>query len=921
MQSDEGFIWRITGVPGIGKSTLLRHFAECCEQDERASIFLDIEGYQAGFGLDVLSDLSKSARFFDADNSNKTMREKMGERFEQYKGGLGSVLEVGKLVDPSGGLIAGGAKVLLDLSDGLAGTAANMSEEAAAAHPELFLLEALAKAATGNNKPICFVDTFEHAVAGNIKLKSRLDFGFSDPRESTLKNQPLARWLSSLFEFLKNNGWLVVIAGRNMPDANVKDQLTRFTRDEMSQAAMQRSKLDPYMPDQGDEVISVLATLSFEGNPLWLQVAMNLLEDLLERGEKLKALSGKPDYLHECFEEEDPFDMGGGDFGIESGRCKLQLLGTLTHHIEGLEGQAWKIALPRILDKGIVSQLFNQDQAQAVLRNFNIAGVFRRKGSTFILHEEIRDLLLAYARSKEWIDTVETRAIHDKIWLFLNNLHLKRLPIKLREEVSQKSLKGVDGKGFADLEIKVEECIPLSWMKEACYHRILSFESFADSNITPKDFLQALAGSAVLGELHKWYIAQTLHIRSGSYVSDLMLIFQEELTQWQKVFGEETVNSLWKNENTNILPLLTNFSKDIIQSYGKGAAVAILSLTADKGSGFSLRDKDFWRKRVSDCGLTGDYTGLLDAEDITEEEIIKVVDSMLLIYAESTNPRDKERCAKALFKKGSILKERHDNDGCLQSYYELVRLYADSDQQDIQLRCSRALLSIGEILTTNNLDLQGGLEAYDRLVSLYGKSEHPDLEVICLAGMISKGIMLISQLSNPGEALSTFDIAFKRYQKAPGITIKLFCSKLLHLKAEILKDNFSDTSGSLSIYDQIIQNYNGYNEDSLKKECSRAYLGKALIQTLDKPAAAIKTYNKLLRRYTKSNLPAVKLNCGLARAGKFAIFRYNDYHESKVLKSCNELLDHHGESDEAAIQTACQLALKYKTDSLAAGRE
>jgi AAA+ ATPase superfamily predicted ATPase len=45
LHQDAGFIWRITGQPGIGKSTLLRQFERNCEDAEHPVTWLDMENF------------------------------------------------------------------------------------------------------------------------------------------------------------------------------------------------------------------------------------------------------------------------------------------------------------------------------------------------------------------------------------------------------------------------------------------------------------------------------------------------------------------------------------------------------------------------------------------------------------------------------------------------------------------------------------------------------------------------------------------------------------------------------------------------------------------------------------------------------------------------------------------------------------
>ncbi|MEZ5449212.1 MAG: ATP-binding protein [Thiolinea sp.] len=492
LHQEPGVIWRITGQPGIGKSTLLRRFEHACETAERPNVWLDMEGFAPVHGLDVLATMAGCARFFDTEKSNKTLKEKVGEGFKTVGDGLVGVLELSKDLIPGGGLLAGGAKVLVNLGAGVAGKAALISETEAAAHPELYLLNALAAAGTAGKQPVCLVDTYEHVLRTDLKIKSRLMLGYGQAREGQEKEMPLSAWLADVFEYLKDKGWRMVVTGRSIPRSELKDNLPRFSRAEILTAAASRPDLREYLANQEDAIAGVLSTLSFEGNPLWLQVAMNLLENLLAEGKDLEQLAQQPEYLQTCFEEDDPFDLGAYD-GIEHGRCKLALINTMTRHISGLEDQAWKIALPRVLDRGIVLQLFEPQQARAILHNFTIAGVFRDGGQQFTLHEEIRDLLLAYARSKGWLDTEETRALHGRLWDYLNSFYLGKLPPELRAKVSREGLQG-SSEHMHDIEQQLSGHFSLSWMLEACYHGVMSLAELPDKSITPAQFWQAVGG-------------------------------------------------------------------------------------------------------------------------------------------------------------------------------------------------------------------------------------------------------------------------------------------------------------------------------------------------------------------------------------------------------------------------------------------
>ena len=839
MHPNEGLVWRITGVPGIGKTTLLKRFAERCEEAERAHVFLDIDGFQAGHGLDVLSELSKSARYFDTEKTNKTLREKLGERFVQYKAGLGSVLEAGKLVDPSGGLISGGAKVLLDLGAGLAGSTANMSEEAAAANPELFLLEALAAAADGDKKPVCLVDTFEHALAGDLKLQSRLDFGFAEPRESTLKTQPQAGWLTNLFEFLRSKGWRIVIVGRNMPGADQqKDQLARFTREEMYQATEKRPALAPYLSEQSDAILNVLSTLSFEGNPLWLQVAMNLVENLLAAGEDIEELAEKPDYLQECFEEEDPFDMGG-DFGMESGRCKLQLIGTLTRHIEGLEDQAWKIALPRVLDKGIVRQLFEPEQARAILHNFQVAGVFRHSGEQFSLHEEIRDLLLAYARSKGWLDTEETREIHRQLWEYLNTNYLEKLPLKLTTALSSEyQSSDLNDEDLIDILVEIDTQLIKIFsphrMLEACYHRVFSLKELSNNTVTPITLWSALAQSTDLPIAAKWMTAKQLPNMNSLALSQLIELLSQESEKRKKILGKDT-------------------------------ALAIASVTLS-GKHNVMQDVDFWQRRVYKHGAAGDYLQLQSLLSDQPEFQIKVIQEMVDKYLGSNEETVQLQCAKALHYQGNILEHKLNNPKCAIATYDLLlNHFSGSNRPEMQVECAKTMYEKARTLGEKLDQIEDEIEIYDKLFEQFSQLKQPEIQIECITALINKAGILANKFNQVEEAITTYDKLTqyigepeRPWAQGPLAMILLSKAEVLAYKAKRPKDDIFDSENNLSTaivcFEELINRYGESDNPQVQQQCQSARTSLAELALItDQPQIALKYINQVLEQTTPEN--------------------------------------------------------------------
>ncbi|MCX7108652.1 MAG: TIR domain-containing protein [Proteobacteria bacterium] len=718
-----GVIWRITGQPGIGKSSLLQRFQEICRQKKHPVTWLNMEGFIAGNGVDVLEMLAKQLNMATATAQN-----------------------------------------------------------------EIDLLTLLA--AAGNKHPVCLVDTFEHLMRDAIQVNSQLTFKLGQAHEENSKTQTMAGWLVQVFKHLQSQGWRVVMAGRELSGSTPEDvQLPRFTTAEILLAAKQRPALQVHCTTQAQDLGKILASLSFQGNPLWLQLALNLLENELAEGKTLGDLAAQPDYLQQRFETEDPFDLGAYE-GIEQGRYKLALLDTLTRHIVGLEDQAWKIALPRILDDGIVQQLFTAEFAHRLLKNFNLAGVFKRNGKQYTLHEEIRDLLLAYARHHGWLETDATRALHDSLWHYLNDRQLKKYPHELSVQVCRAGLNSPEN--IKALEKQLATHHPLNWMLEASYHRVLSRAELPEPSITPTQFWQNLAGSISLSALEKWIVAEHLPDLPAIIVSELVKVFSEELATWNKLFGVATALAL------------------------REAQLA--------GNPDATQDIAFWEQRLRESGLADDYFGFQQIlgefyADSHAERRIEIIDQLLQLYGESNQPEVQKQCAQALYNKGVTLGNKLNNpQGEVDAYTELLQRYGDSELPEMQEQCANALYNKGVTLDVKLNDPQGAVDAYTELLQRHGDSKRPEIQEQCAKALYNKGVTLANKLNNPQAAVDCYNELLQRYGDSKRPEIQERCAKALVNKGTTL-GRLDELPAAIVSFETLLANYQHSENPAIQAQC------------------------------------------------------------------------------------------------------
>jgi TolA-binding protein len=919
---EAGVIWRITGQPGIGKSSLLRQFMWNCEQDKAAHVMLDVEHFTPAHGADVLKALADSARFFDTEKTNKSTKEKLGELYGAASNGLVSILEFGKDALPYGGAIATTAKILTDFGKAPAEKAAQQTEQALANHPELFLLNALAATATPERKPICFIDSYEHLLNKKLQIKTRLLFGWDNVQDTAERSMLLTEWLGHIWHYLHSKGWRVVLLGREVPLAKPDQQMQRFNAEEVLAAARLRHPLAMYMiyESEREALLTLLNQLSFGGNPLWLQVGMNLLEDLLQEGKDLIELAARPEELQACFEEEDPLDTDSYE-GIAYARCKLVLMKTLTQHIADLDGQAWKIALPRILNKGLIQHLFPPEQANAIVHSYKLAGVFRQVGEQFTLHEEIRDLLLAYARSKGLLDSEEARATHAHLWEGINQQW--KVPEVLKDylPLESENYHTIDDPPCTAITAELRP-----WILEACYHQCLAVVSLRQHGFKPQTFAEQLVGAFRLSLVGKYQVATRLSTADSLVLANL----HEQLAASQQA----AIRMLGSTPAT-----LERLHKAL--AYG---------LIIDP-----RRDVDYWKNEVKRFGDLGAYLGLESALDETAgdpKERLAALDALLQQYGDSEEleaqiqcaktwiskgviyyeqgeldkanvccqeiiqrygynlvPEVQTLCAQALFNQGVILGEQGHQADAIACYQELTQRYGESSLPEVQTQCAQALFNQGFTLAQQGHEADA-IAYYQELTQRYGESSVPELQTLCVQALFNQGFTLAQQ-GHKADALACYQELTQRYGESSVPEVQIKCAQALLAQGFTLAQQGHEAD-AIACYQELTQRYGESSVPELQTLCAQAlfYQGFTLAQQGHK-ADAIACYQELTQRYGESSIPDVQTVCAKALFSQGSIL-VEQGHMVEALDCYQDLIRRYGDSLIPEVQAECAQTLAYR---------
>jgi hypothetical protein len=566
-------IWRIEAGPGVGKSALLRHFADLREAARGAHAVLDFDGQSFLTGEDVLQAILRGAKNLPAGAST-------GERFaeaavEGAKHGKGVVKLAADLISPGSGVAAGLAETVLGLLGTVAEKPSQRSESQIKGHPELYLIERLR--AASDKTPILFLDTFEHAYLK--KVTSKLRFGH-DVQEGEPRDQSMAPWLNDLVAWLAARGWRIVIVARDFMGAFATQTLPRFTKAEIEKAIDSRSDLARRVEQDRAGAVKLLERLSFGGNALWLTVAMNWLARELSFGTLVSEAAERAD---EEFSRDDPADPGRFH-GVAHARGKLVLLERALR-LDAQNDKLWLLALPATLAPQTPNVLFGAQEGARILFAAAAAGLLRpaEKDGARGLHEEIRDLLESDARRRGLWEGDEAKQAHGRLWTHLKERIEARLTPELRGRLEHFISAGSEIQEAGQLNGEVVALTGPSALVEATRHRILAWEGRLDLGVTPRSFELAVLGSASLDPILKYKIATQLDALSDLQIELLAEQFLEERERWRELFGADVEAKIHSRQCA--------------------------------GHSGVFYDVDYWRGQARTSGMLGDHKALLFALD------------------------------------------------------------------------------------------------------------------------------------------------------------------------------------------------------------------------------------------------------------------------------------------------------------------
>ncbi len=238
----------------------------------------------------------------------------------------------------------------------------------------------------------------------------------------------------------------------------------------------------------------------------------------------------------------------------------------------------------------------------------------------------------------------------------------------------------------------------------------------------------------------------------------------------------------------------------------------------------------------------------------------------LTTEAASTNLPVRERTARALFDRASVLGQLNRLPEAIQGYEELLSRFGDSIEPTFRDRAAKALFSKGVALGDLNRRAEE-IQTYDEIVRRFGDATEDVFREQVAKSLVNKGVVL-AELSRIEEAIHSDDEVLRRFTDATESVFREAVAKALFNKGAHLWRLNRHEEG-IGMYDEVLRRFGDATEPTLREIVAESLVNKGIaLGRLNRQEEEIKAYDEVLRRFTGATEPGVLEHVARARANK-----------------------------------------------------
>lgn len=281
---------------------------------------------------------------------------------------------------------------------------------------------------------------------------------------------------------------------------------------------------------------------------------------------------------------------------------------------------------------------------------------------------------------------------------------------------------------------------------------------------------------------------------------------------------------------------------------------------------------DFASKLKPDSELTHEGWFKRCTAEYSNQEYSKALDSITnaLNLADEAKIADDQFLSSAIFRKALIYWQLDDQDAEVKAYEELIALFIDSKEPNVQEIMANTLLNQAMTLDEEKQYAQA-LSTYETLITKFIDSEHAGVQKHVIDALINKAITLGDQ-KKPDQEISTYDVVITQFKDNKHIDIQEIVSQAFLNKALVFREN-KQTKQESETYDALITQFEGNVHLEVQDKVAQAFMNKAI--TLDEekqPEQAILAYDALNSKFKDKKHVGIQEVVAKASLNKGIIF-------------------------------------------------
>ena len=251
-------------------------------------------------------------------------------------------------------------------------------------------------------------------------------------------------------------------------------------------------------------------------------------------------------------------------------------------------------------------------------------------------------------------------------------------------------------------------------------------------------------------------------------------------------------------------------------------------------------------------------TLMLEAAEssVIQDAIARVIVELPELSQVLTVSKEQNRVARALRDKGEALHKRGDLESAISVYEEIVELFGNVKQLELQLQVAVALIFKAIVLRKLG-KLDSAISACEEVVELFGNIETSVVREVVGITLVAKGVML-KESGDFKAAMLANEEAKRRLCDALHPAAQLATAAVITEKGELLWKQ-GDPHSAVSALEEVVTRFGSSGDPHMRRVVVRALINKGhVLQEQGDYRSAVSAWDEVVTRFDTSDNPELQ---------------------------------------------------------------